>query len=204
MNGRREPIRVLFDRDRVPCTIRRMKPRPSLETPRLILRPFRLDDAAEVERLASAREIAANTLNIPHPYDQAMALAWIAGQQSAFERGRTVLFAITLREDGRLVGAIGCELDLPNHSAELGFWIGVPYWGRGYCTEAARVVLSYGFDVLKLNRVHASHFSRNPASGRVMQKIGMVHEGCLRQHVLKWGKFENLEKYGILADEFSP
>ncbi len=58
---------------------------------------------------------------------------------------------------------------------------------RGYCTEAAEAVVWYGFEVLGLNRIYACHFKRNPASGRVVRKIGMTHEGCLRQHVKKWG-----------------
>jgi ribosomal-protein-alanine N-acetyltransferase len=63
-------------------------------------------------------------------------------------------------------------------------------------------VLKYAFDELKLNRVHARHFKRNPASGRVMQKVGMKHEGCLRQHFKKWGNYEDSEMYGILRKEF--
>jgi [ribosomal protein S5]-alanine N-acetyltransferase len=88
------------------------------------------------------------------------------------------------------------------NQAELGYWIGKPYWGHGYCTEAAQAVLRYAFSDLAPVRVHASHFTRNPASGRVMQKIGMRHEGCRRQHVKKWDKTEDLEVYGILKLEW--
>jgi ribosomal-protein-alanine N-acetyltransferase len=63
-------------------------------------------------------------------------------------------------------------------------------------------VLQYGFSVLGLHRIHASHLTRNPASGRVMQKLGMVHEGCARQHVRRWDEFEDLELHGILAEEW--
>jgi [ribosomal protein S5]-alanine N-acetyltransferase len=84
----------------------------------------------------------------------------------------------------------------------LGYWIGKPYWGRGFCTEAARAVLRYAFTELGLNRVHAYHFHHNPASGRVLQKIGMTHEGLLRQHVKKWGQFIDNELYSILRSEF--
>ncbi|MBU2608357.1 MAG: GNAT family N-acetyltransferase, partial [Chloroflexi bacterium] len=62
--------------------------------------------------------------------------------------------------------------------------------------------LGYGFEVLGLNRIHARHFTRNPASGRVMQKIGMTHEGSLRQHIKKWGQLEGLEVCGILRSEY--
>ena len=85
---------------------------------------------------------------------------------------------------------------------ELGYWLGVPFWNQGYCTEAALAVVQYGFEVLRLHRIYASHMIRNPASGRIMQKIGMTYEGCQRQHVQKWGVFEDLATYGILQSEY--
>ena len=85
---------------------------------------------------------------------------------------------------------------------ELGYWIGYPYWNQGYCTEAAQVVLVYGFSILGLNRIHGRCLKRNPASGRVMEKIGMVQEGCLRAHDKKWEQFEDLVLYGILKSEW--
>jgi [ribosomal protein S5]-alanine N-acetyltransferase len=84
----------------------------------------------------------------------------------------------------------------------MGYWIGVPYWGRGYCTEAAGALLAHAFGPLGLHRVHATHLTRNPASGRVMQKLGMRHEGRMREHFLKWGVFEDVERYGILDREW--
>ena len=82
--------------------------------------------------------------------------------------------------------------------AEMGSWIGKPYWNQGYATEAAKAIIKQGFEVMKLNRIHAHHFARNAASGKVLLKIGMKHEGTLRQHVVKWDKFEDIELYGIL------
>ena len=78
--------------------------------------------------------------------------------------------------------------------------LGRPFWGRGYATEAARAVIEYGFSVLNLHRIYAMHFSRNPASGRVMEKCGMVHEGRFREHVRKWGVFEDVDLRGILRE----
>jgi ribosomal-protein-alanine N-acetyltransferase len=175
---------------------------PTLETGRLVLRPFTLADASELQRLVGEREIADTTLNIPHPYEDGMAEAWIGTHHSAFEAHETVTLAVEARDVGQLVGAIGLRLHLANESAEIGYWIGRVYWNRGYCTEAARAMLDYAFRDLMLNRVHAAHLSRNPASGRVMSKVGMVHEGCQRQHVRKWGVFEDIEKYGILRREY--
>ena len=105
-----------------------------------------------------------------------------------YKKDEALNFAITLTTDKDLIGAIELRLDLKNENGELGYWIGKPYWSHGYCTEAARAVVAYGFEVLKLNRIHARHFKRNVPSGRVLEKIGMHYEGCFRQHIKKMGQ----------------
>jgi [ribosomal protein S5]-alanine N-acetyltransferase len=175
---------------------------PTLETARLLLRPFDLDDAPVVQKLAGAFEVADTTLNVPHPYRDGVAEAWILTHRQLYRAGALVNFAIVLRATGQLVGAIGLRVQPGHQRAELGYWIGLPYWRLGYCTEAAHAVVAYGFDHLGLHRIHASHMQRNPASGRVMQKLGMKREGLLREHVRKWDRFEDLEKYGMLRTEF--
>ncbi len=186
---------------------------PEILTPRLTLRAFRMDDAPRVRELAGEREIAANTARIPHPYEEGLAEAWIGSHAERRSRSEAVVFAAQLRGDleetsddtlrpGELVGAVGLELDLENRQAELGYWIGKPYWGRGLATEAAGAVLRYGFEELSLNRVHAHHFAPNTASGRVLEKIGMVREGCRRAHTVKWGRVMDVVLYGVLADEY--
>lgn len=175
---------------------------PSLETERLRLRPFAASDAPEVQRLAGDRDVAHPTLNIPHPYEDGMAEAWIVTHRESFAAGDTLTLAVTDKESGRLLGAIGLRL-VPRFShAEMGYWIGKPYWNRGYGSEAARAVLGYAFDVLQLHRIFARHMTRNPASGRVMQKIGMQYEGRMREHAMRWGQFEDLDYYGILRSEY--
>ena len=155
-----------------------------------------------MQRLAGAREIAATTLNIPHPYQDGMAEQWIRTHRPAFENGTSANFAVVTRREATLCGAIGLRINPQDQNGELGYWIGVPYWGQGFCTEAAAKIVEYGFRGLNLHRIHAAHLRHNSASGRVMRKIGMVHEGRLRQHVCKWGVFEDLEKYGLLASEW--
>ena len=179
-----------------------MKERPTLETTRLTLRPFTVADASDVQRLAGERDIASTTLNIPHPYEEGMAEQWIATHQERYEKGELVNFAIILRVDQALIGAIELQLTQQHASAELAYWIGKPFWNRGYCTEAAQAVVRYGFDVLGLNRLHATYLKRNPASGRVMQKLGMSYEGCLREHRKKWGVFEDVGLYGLLSRDY--
>jgi [ribosomal protein S5]-alanine N-acetyltransferase len=175
---------------------------PTHETKRLLLRPFTLADAKDVQRLAGDRAIADTTLTIPHPYGDGMAEAWISTHQETYDQEKGMTFAITRKPDGVLLGAISLIDISKGHQAEIGYWVGKPYWSQGYCTEAASAVLRYGFSVLGLIRIHARYLTRNPASGRVMQKLGMRHEGCRRQHVMKWGKCEDIELYGILKQEW--
>ncbi len=179
-----------------------MSGQPTLETARLRLRPFAPADAAEVQRLAGDRRVADTTLNIPHPYPDGGAETFIAAQAEAFAAGSAVTFAVTLREGGALIGACGLTIAARFAYAEMGYWIAVEHWNRGYATEAAGAVLGYAFGTLGLHRVHAHHLSRNASSGRVMEKLGMTHEGRLREHVLRWEHFEDVELYGILRDEW--
>jgi len=175
---------------------------PVLETQRLTLRPFTLADAPAVQKQAGAREVASTTLNVPHPYEDGMAEAWISSHAPGFEAGDQATYAIVTRDDDQLVGAIGLMINRAHARGELGYWIGVPFWNRGYATEAARAVLRFGFEELELNRISAIHLVRNPPSGRVMEKSGMRHEGILRQHFRKWGEFEDVAQYGVLAGEW--
>ena len=175
---------------------------PTLTTTRLILRPFTLDDAPTVRTLAGEREIAATTANIPHPYEEGMAEEWIASRQEAFDSGQAVTLAVTLKSDGALLGAIALTINKTHHLAEIGYWIGKPYWSQGYCTEAAKEIVRYAFEVLELNRVQARHMTANPASGRVMQKSGMTYEGTLRQSIFRWEEFKDAAIYSILREEY--
>ncbi|HET7603998.1 MAG TPA: GNAT family N-acetyltransferase [Gemmatimonadales bacterium] len=177
--------------------------RATLDTPRFLLRPFTLADADEVTRIVSDREVASTTLNIPHPYEPGMAASWIATLADGLHRQSPVVFAVTRKDNGAIAAAIGLSLEPEHHRAELGYWVARPEWGKGVCTEAAHAVLQYGFSVLGLERIFAHHFAGNPASGRVMQKLGMRHEGTLRGHIVKWGRREDVECYGILREEFA-
>ena len=175
---------------------------PSIESARLILRPFQLSDAAVVQELAGERDIADTTINIPHPYEDGMAEEWISGHESGYKDGESVTFAVTLRDDSALVGAIGLRVDRSVNRAELGYWIGKAFWNRGYATEATAAVLAFGFDVLGLNRIQARHMARNPSSGRVMEKAGMRLEGTARQDAIKWDQYEDLVTYAVLREEW--
>jgi len=178
-----------------------MNPQPTLTTERLILRPCVAGDADAIQRLVSDVEIARNTLMIPHPYPEGGAAEWIGKHAARVDDSEEIVFGVVERESGEIVGVIGL-VPKKHNRAEIGYWIGVPYWGRGYASEAARAVIAYAFENLGLNRVEAAHFSRNPASGRVMQKAGMTHEGTHREAVLKWDEYLDTEMYAIVRREW--
>ena len=171
---------------------------PTLETARLRLRPYSEADIPELLPLIGVREVAATTLRIAHPYTEQDAKEFLA---LTLEPGK-VWLATTLRIEGRQIGGVGLRVDDQHQNAELGYWLGVSFWGQGYATEAARELLRYGFEDLRLHRIFASHFGHNPASGRVLRKLGMRHEGCQRQHLRKWDQFVDSELYGMLRQEW--
>ncbi|MBL8843960.1 MAG: GNAT family N-acetyltransferase [Planctomycetes bacterium] len=173
---------------------------PSLPTRRLLLRPFTAADAPTVQVLASAPEIAATTATIPHPYPDGAAALWIEGHAAAHASGNAAIFAITTPADG-VVGAIELRIAPAMLHAELGYWIGVPHWGRGYATEAAHAVVDHAFGALALKRVFAHHMSSNPASGAVLKKVGMKWEGRLRAHLHRARQFHDVELWGLVDDE---
>jgi len=158
-------------------------------------------DSGDVVRLAGEFAIADMTLRIPHPYTLDDARAWLGGLPEAQRADTNVNMAITLATTGELMGSVGLVIERKHARAEIGFWIGVPYWSKGYMTEAAAAMLVFGFERLDLARISSYHFARNPASGRVLQKIGMRHEGVLRQHMRKWDHFEDCVMYGMLRGE---
>ena len=143
-----------------------------LETERLILRAPRPADAPLIATLVNDRRIAENTARIPHPYRLADAEDWIS-LANADPRDKTLL--ITTR-DGTIAGACGLEWrDRPN--PEIGYWLGVPYWGHGYATEAARALIDQAFGDLGYEAVEAGARTTNAASRRVLEKCGFQWTG---------------------------
>lgn len=184
-------------RDPETCPIPLPLPSPQLKTARLELRQLEERHESRIQTLAADYEIAATTLSFPHPYPPGAAKAWIDKKRESFENGDELVVAI--EEGGQLIGTMGLYLNRRDDSAELGYWIGKPYWGRGYATEAAIALLRFGFETLGLHRIQAQLMSRNPASGKVLEKIGMHHEGLLRGALKKWGVYEDVHVYAALA-----
>lgn len=180
-----------------------MKTPPILHTERLILRAFDREDAADVKRLTSDPDMASTTDEIEYPYEDGMAEEWIQWCHEEFEKEKRVNFAVTLRTDGTLVGKVGLtfRIHLPYNDAELGYWIGKPYWNCGYATEAAKAVVAFGFCEHAVDLIYAYYFKRNPASGRVLQKIGMHFAEYIPKDLKRYF-FEDTIQYRILKCEF--
>ena len=176
---------------------------PTLETGRLILDAFHLLDAEATGRMVGEQAVARHTLNIPHPYPPGEALAWIAGHAGEFERGGGVTFAVR-RRDGTLVGCVSVGVERRHDRGELGYWIGRPYWGNGYATEAARRCAAFAFEHFALHKLAAARDRGNPASGRVLEKIGMIREGARRGHFKKDGVYRDTVEYGMWREDVNP
>ena len=143
----------------------------SIRTPRLVLRAPVRSDAASVSLLAGDYDVASMTGTIPHPYSEQMAAEWIASVLAG-EEG--VVFAV--ERSGSLIGCAGYRAFNEDH-AELGYWIGKPYWGMGYATEAVRALILYAFETDGFDYLKVGHFTDNPASARIIAKFGFAPEG---------------------------
>jgi RimJ/RimL family protein N-acetyltransferase len=145
---------------------------PVLETKRLVLRAPQLGDAKWIAMLANDRRIAENTRRIPHPYSRADAEDFISSVNVA--SGETA-FLIT-HADGTIMGACGLAMtDGP--APELGYWLGTPFWGQGYATEAVRAVIDYAFTELEHEALQAGARVTNPSSRRILEKCGFQWTG---------------------------
>lgn len=149
---------------------------PTLATERLSLRPFVRSDSAELQRLAGDKRIADVTANIPHPYPDGLAEAWIAKRQPNWAAGRQASFAITRADDAGLMGAISLA-KIADGAAGVGYWLGADYWGWGYMTEACRELFRFAKEDVQLKRLYAEVLTRNPASSHVLRKAGMQYNG---------------------------
>jgi RimJ/RimL family protein N-acetyltransferase len=153
-------------------TLRRTRSIPVLETERLLLRAPRLEDAETIAALADDRRVAENTLRIPHPYALADAESFI---DSANAAAGEIVFLITTH-GARVLGICGVR-KVDGEQPEIGYWLGVPFWGKGYATEAARAVIDHAFDNLGYDVLIGGARVSNPASRRVLEKCAFQWTG---------------------------
>jgi RimJ/RimL family protein N-acetyltransferase len=157
--------------DHRPAETFRERSIPVLETERLVLRAPRLEDAKAVAQLANDRRIAENTARIPHPYALADAENFIASVNRA---DGEIAFLIT--REGVVLGACGIGMS-EREAPDLGYWLGVAFWGHGYATEAVRAVIDHAFADLGYDALGAGARVTNPASRRVLEKCGFQWTG---------------------------
>lgn len=168
---------------------------PELRTKRLVLRRFQLEDSSEVQKLAGNFNVAKMTLNIPFPYKDGMAEEWISTHEENWNTKKSVIYAIVKADSNDLLGAVGL-VEIDGLEGELGYWIGEPYWGMGYCTEAAKELIEFSFQNLGLEKIVAEHLTKNPASGRVMKKVYMQHVKTIKK-INRFGNSASMEVYEI-------
>jgi RimJ/RimL family protein N-acetyltransferase len=144
---------------------------PVLETARLVLRAPRLGDAKAIAALANDRHIAENTARIPHPYKLSDAKDWIGGANTNPGEEHYVI----LLSDGTLIGA--CGIEQYDEAPSIGYWLGQPFWRKGYATEAVRALIDHAFGDLEHEELHSSARVTNPASRHVLEKCGFQWTG---------------------------
>lgn len=147
---------------------------PRLQTTRLLLRKLEYEDLSALVTYANNLKISQRIINIPYPYrepDAALRLGFVA---RGFKEKTRYVFAIILKESHTLIGEISLHLlDKKKQSAQLAYWLGEPFWNKGLTTEAAAAVVSFGFEQLKLDLIYADCRDDNPASERILQRIGL-------------------------------
>nr|WKN39619.1 GNAT family N-acetyltransferase [Tunicatimonas sp. TK19036] len=166
----------------------------------LILRPFIREDLPKILVLVQDKDVATSTLNIPYPCTDTQIEEWYDLQLQELEIGKVLRWAITEKSD--LIGAMKLVTHPEYESAEIGYWIGKPYWGKGYASEAAQLVVDYAFNTLDLNRIEAHAMVENIGSSRVLTKLGMREEGYHPQLIKKFGEFKDVKTYGLLREQW--
>ena len=175
---------------------------PVLETERLILRPLKIEDFEDYYEYANDPETA--YLGLWQPYlSREDARADLEGLIREYQTERFFWWALEEKTDHKLIGR--CELGAYSrfHSrAEVSYALNRLYWRKGYISEAIKQVIQYGFEVLNLNRISAVCLPENKGSQRVLEKAGMILEGVMRQHTFVHGKFDDLNLYSLLREEW--
>lgn len=175
---------------------------PQLTTPRLRLRKVQAADVPLLVQYANHKAISGNLLNVPHPYNEEDAVFWMNFVLQGFKNRERYVFAISDKETNAFMGAVGLHPAPRHNHAELGYWLGEPFWGRGLMTEAVGAVLRFGFKELSLHKIYATHFVNNPASGKVMTANGMIKEGELAEHYKVGEEYLSVVQYRLLKREW--
>lgn len=175
---------------------------PELITNRLRLRKVQLNDIPSLLKYANNKKISDQIFNIPYPYKEEDAIFRLNFVLQGFKDRERYVFAITLKDDNELIGEIGLHLDKINNNAQFGYWIAEPFWNRGIATEATSALLKFGFEKLGLNKIYATHYPENTASGKVMQNNKMIMEAELKEHYRINNVYRNIIQYRLTKQEY--
>lgn len=177
---------------------------PILATERLKLRKLQISDYESLIKNVNNPKISKQLLNIPYPYTEEFAIFRMNFINQAFLNKERYIFVINLNEDNNneVIGEIGIHLDKENNKAEIGYWVCEDYWGKGIATEAVSLILKFGFEDLKLNKIIATHYLDNPSSEKVLIKNQMIKEGTLIEHYMRNGSYESVNQYRLTKQEF--
>lgn len=162
---------------------------PIIKTKKFTLRPFRMSDSKSVVKHANDKLVARNLERLPHPYTMKDAKVWIRKNLLEYKRKNPREFVFAIEIDGEAVGSIGFHEIIHGHKAEMGYWLGRKYWGKGLMTEVVKCASKYAFKVFKLRRLQACTYPHNIASMRVLEKNDFSFEGVLKKGVKKGEKF---------------
>ncbi len=172
---------------------------------KVILRQLKKSDAVSIYHYAKDRAITKWTTHIPYPYPRGAALIFIRRSAQQIKAGKLVNYGITLKGTDEVIGLIGLnkiKIDKEMQRAEIGYWLGKPFWGSGIMSEAVKLMLDLAFHNLKLHRVYAGVFQSNPASLRVLKKVGFIQEGLMREVRFRYGKWHTVVGMSMLKREY--
>lgn len=179
-------------------------PIETLRTPRLILRAVAPEDAPSIAVVCAPKEVAMNTLKTPHPYTLDDAYAFLGRVADGVAKNELYSWGITLADaPDRYIGTFGLHPNWEHRHAEVGYIIAMPEWGRGYATEAVRAVIAFAFERTPLVRLHAGYYTRNPASGRVLEKCGFVPEGVRPRMYERFGEWIDLALMRLFREDWA-
>ncbi len=173
-----------------------------LAAERLTLRRLEVGDAARISLLAGDWEVSRTLAAVPHPYDEAMARNWISPALRQGAAGATYHFAIERGADELVIGGIGLEL-ANTAKAELGYWLGRPYWGQGYGAEAAGRVIEFGFDDLLLDGIVSAPLPTNAASIAILEKLGFTFQCREQQYFPARGENKEVMSFALSRADYA-
>ena len=177
-------------------------PMEEIETERLLLRRMEMRDARDLFEYSRDEEVARYVLWEAQK-NVSESRAYIKFMLRKYRAGDPASWCIVRKDEDRVVGTIGYMWFQPeNNAAEVGYSLARDCWNQGYMTEALRAVLRYSFEEMAINRIEAQHEVGNPASGAVMRKCGMRHEGTLRSRLYNKGRYVDVELFAILRQDY--